>query len=214
MAGSRPDRFERREFFIDVVGQLVASEGLASVTMERIAVLAEVSKPVLYSHFPDRGALLTALLERCWHELDAAVRPGLRAARSLDSGLEALVTGYFDELDRQGPVLQLMVTSGWHEPAVEQARKRRHQAAEHDWASYYQQRLGLPDATAEPAAAILRAALQGAAGYWIDHPHSDRAEVIQTCLVIMRAGLDRLHRRQKLAPPPAPTPRRSARARS
>jgi AcrR family transcriptional regulator len=213
MAGARPNRYERREFFIDVASQLVAAEGLAAVTMERIAALAEVSKPVLYNHFPDRGALLTALLERCWRELDSAVQARLRQARSLDGCLEALVTGYFDELDRQGPVLQLMVTSGWHEPSVEVARRKRHQAAEREWSNVYQQRVGLPLAIAEPTAAILRTALQGAAAYWIEHPKGNRNDAIQTCLVIMRAGLDRLRRQHRLAelarPAAAPRPRRA-----
>ncbi|MCW2648751.1 MAG: hypothetical protein QOF87_1038 [Pseudonocardiales bacterium] len=198
MAGARPHRAERREYFIDVVGLLVADEGLAAVTMERVAALAEVSKPVLYSHFPDRGALLTALLERCWHQMDSVVQVRLRAARSLDGCLEAVVTGYFDELDRQGPVLQLMVTSGWHEPAVELARVRRHRAAEREWSAFYAQRIGLPAAVAEPTAAILRTALQGAAAYWIEHPEVRREDVVQTCLVIMRAGLDRLGRQHRL----------------
>jgi AcrR family transcriptional regulator len=178
--------------------------------------MAEVSKPVLYSHFADRGALLTALLERCWQELDAAVQAKLRDARTLDESLLALVTGYFDELDRQGPVLQLMVVSGWHEPAVEEARRRRHRAAEQQWSSFYQQRMGLPRAVADPAAAILRSALEGAAAYRIDNPTSG-PDVITTCLAVMRAGLDRLRRDQKVrrvAPSAAvPRPRRS-RARS
>jgi AcrR family transcriptional regulator len=198
MAGQRPSRAERREFFVDVVAELVATEGLAAVTMERVAVLAEVSKPVLYSHFADRGALLTALLERCWQELDAAVQVKLRDARTLDESLLALVTGYFDELDRQGRVLQLMVVSGWHEPAVEQARRNRHRAAEAQWSAFYQQRMGLPRTVADPAAAILRSALQGAAAYHIDHP-ANRSEVVTTCLAVMRAGLDRLRRDQKLS---------------
>ncbi|MCU1657184.1 MAG: hypothetical protein JWO57_1840 [Pseudonocardiales bacterium] len=217
MSGARPNRAERREFFVDVVAVLVADEGLAAVTMERVAVLAEVSKPVLYSHFPSRGALLTALLERCWRQLDSAVQARLREARSLDECLEALVTGYFDELERQGPVLQLMVTSGWHEPAVELARQRRHQAAEREWSAFYQQRLDLPAVIAEPAAAILRTALQGAAAFWIENPKVRRDDVIQTCLVIMRAGLDRLSRQrraQTAARSAAATRRQPARARS
>jgi AcrR family transcriptional regulator len=197
MVGQRPSRVERREFFLDIVAELVAEEGLAAVTMERVAVMAEVSKPVLYRHFGDRGALLTALLERCWQELDAAVQAKLRAARTLDDSLLALVTGYFDELDRQGPVLQLMVVSGWHEPAVEQARRRRHRAAEQQWSAFYQQRIGLPRKVADPAAAILRSALEGAAAYHIDHP-ANRNEVVTTCIAVMRAGLDRLRRDQKL----------------
>ena len=216
MSGQRPSRVERREFFVDVVTTLVADEGLAAVTMERVAAMAEMSKPVLYRHFADRGALLTALLERCWRELDAAVQAKLKDARTLDESLRALVTGYFDELDRQGPVLQMMVVSGWHEPAVEEARRRRHRAAEQQWSSFYQQRMGLPRAVADPAAAVLRSALEGAAAYHVDHADGG-AEVIETCIAIMRAGLDRLKRDQRVrqvAPSAtAPRPRRS-RARS
>jgi AcrR family transcriptional regulator len=212
---SRPNRTERREFFIDVVGQLVADEGLAAVTMERVAVLAAVSKPVLYSHFPDRGQLLTGLLERCWRQLDAAVQERLRTARTLDDSLRALVSGYFDELVRQGPVLQLMVTSGWHEPAVDAARRKRHRAAEREWSGFYQQRMGLPAGIADAAAAILRSALQGAAAYWLEDTKRDRDEAIETCLVIMRAGLGRLRResQQPAVPPAGRGRRRLARAR-
>ena len=219
MPDPRPSRVERREYFLDVVAELVADEGLAAVTMERVAVIAEVSKPVLYRHFGDRGALLTALLERCWHELDAAVQVRLRLARTLDESLQALVMGYFDELDRQGPVLQLMVVSGWHEPEVEQTRQRRHRHAEQQWSAFYQQRMGLSRTVADPAAAILRSALEGAAAYHIDHPESG-PEVVSTCIAIMRAGLDRLRRTEKLqagramgsANPPAATPRPIVRA--
>ena len=216
MSGQRPSRHERREFFVDVVAQLVAEEGLAAVTMERMAAMAEVSKPVLYRHFADRGALLTALLERCWRELDNAVQAKLHEARTLDEQLRALVSGYFEELDRQGPVLQLMVVSGWHEPAVEEARRSRHRAAEQQWSTFYQQRLGLPSSVADPAAAMLRATLQGAASFHIDRPDSGD-EVVDTCIAIMRAGLDRLRRDERLrtvAPSAGAVRPRRTRARS
>jgi AcrR family transcriptional regulator len=213
MSGQRPSRVERREFFLDVVSHLVAEEGLAAVTMEHVAAIAEVSKPVLYSHFADRGALLTALLERCWQELDTAVHARLRTARTLDESIEALVRTYFDELGRQGPVLQMMVVSGWHEPAVEAARARRHRSAESQWSSFYQERLGLPRAVADPAAATMRSALQGAAAFRIDHPEANPAVVIETCLAIIRAGLDRLRREQRaLQAAPSAAARRPRRA--
>jgi AcrR family transcriptional regulator len=217
VSGARPDRAERREYFLDVTAGLIESEGLAAVTMELVAALAEVSKPVLYSHFADRGALLTALLERCWRDLDRTVQARLRTARSFDDCLEAVVTGYFEEIARQGRVLQLMVTSGWHEPAVEAARQRRHRAAEREWSAFYQERIGLRAPVADAAAAILRSAVQGAAAHWIEHPNSTAAGSAQTCLMIMRAGLDRLRRQDRLdrerAEPPAGAARRP-RARS
>jgi AcrR family transcriptional regulator len=214
---ARPSRVERREYFLDVLSHFVADEGLAAVTMERVAALAEVSKPVLYSHFADRSALLIALLERCWRELDSAVQARLRSARTFDESIEALVRAYFDEIDRQGSVLQLMVVSGWHEPSVESARARRHRAAERQWSSFYQERLGLPRAVADPAAAIMRSALQGAAAYRIEHPKGSGEVVIGTCLAVIRAGLERLrreHRAERIAPSAAASRRPRARARS
>src|SRR5262249_23594449 len=187
-----------------------------AVAMERVAAVAELSKPVLYSHFRDRGDLLIALMERCWRQLDSAVRARLKAATTVEESLTALVTGYFDELQRQGPVLQLMVTGGRHEPAVEAARRRRHRAAEREWSDFYQRRLGLPAAIADPAAAILRSAMQGAAAYWTDNPRVRREDVVETCLAVMRAGLERLRRQYQpdaAAQPAAEARRRPARAR-
>jgi AcrR family transcriptional regulator len=190
-------RQQRREQFLDVTAELIEAEGLAAVTMERVAALAAVSKPMLYRHFGDRSQLLVALIERCWRDIDRSVQARLTTARTFDQQLEALVTGYFDEIAVQGRVLQLMVTSGSQEPTVEAARHQRYRAAEVEWSQFYQQKASLPPVTADVTAAIMRSALQGAAAYWIDHPEVGAEECIATCLAIMRAGLGRLVRRHR-----------------
>ena len=55
---------QRREQLLDATLGLIAAEGYAGVSMEAVARAAGVSKPVVYDLFPDRGALLRALLER------------------------------------------------------------------------------------------------------------------------------------------------------
>ena len=55
---------QRREQLLDATLGLIAAEGYAGVSMEAVARAAGVSKPVVYDLFPDRGALLQALLER------------------------------------------------------------------------------------------------------------------------------------------------------
>jgi len=55
---------QRREQLLDATLGLIAAEGYAGVSMEAVARAAEVSKPVVYDLFPNRGALLRALLER------------------------------------------------------------------------------------------------------------------------------------------------------
>ncbi len=55
---------QRREQLLDATLGLIAAKGYAGVSMEAVARAAGVSKPVVYDLFPDRGALLRALLER------------------------------------------------------------------------------------------------------------------------------------------------------
>jgi AcrR family transcriptional regulator len=60
----RLPRAERRRQVLDVTLDLIAADGYAGVTMERVAREAGVTKPVVYDVFPNRGELLRALLER------------------------------------------------------------------------------------------------------------------------------------------------------
>jgi AcrR family transcriptional regulator len=55
---------QRREQLLDATLGLIATNGYAGVSMEAVARAAGVSKPVVYDLFPDRGALLRALLDR------------------------------------------------------------------------------------------------------------------------------------------------------
>jgi AcrR family transcriptional regulator len=185
----RPDRAERRASFLDVTARLVKSEGLGAVTMERVAAAAGLSKPVIYSHFADRGELLQALLERCWLDVDRSVQARLQGTQTLDESLQALIVGYFDEIAAQGALVQLMIGNASQEPVVEQARQARHLAAQAEWSAVYQRRAGLTAPVADACAAILRSALQGAAQYWIEHPDTSPDVAIDTCRQIMRAGL-------------------------
>ena len=55
---------DRREHLLDVAMEIVLAEGFAAVSMQTVARRAGVSRPVVYEHFGDLGALLEALVER------------------------------------------------------------------------------------------------------------------------------------------------------
>jgi AcrR family transcriptional regulator len=55
---------ERREQVIDAALQVIVEQGYAGVSIEAIARTAGVTRPVIYDHFPNLGALLQALIER------------------------------------------------------------------------------------------------------------------------------------------------------
>ena len=55
---------ERREQVIDAALRVIVEQGYAGVSIEAIARTAGVTRPVIYDHFPNLGALLQALIER------------------------------------------------------------------------------------------------------------------------------------------------------
>ena len=54
----------RREQLLDVTKTLVGEQGFHEVSIEAIAKRAGITRPVVYAHFEDLGALLEAMLER------------------------------------------------------------------------------------------------------------------------------------------------------
>jgi AcrR family transcriptional regulator len=55
---------ERREQVIDAALQVIVEQGYAGVSIEAIARTAGVTRPVIYDHFANLGALLQSLIER------------------------------------------------------------------------------------------------------------------------------------------------------
>ena len=60
----RPRDLEKRRAILDAAGALFLERGIAATSIEAVAERASVSKMTVYSHFPDKPALLTAVFER------------------------------------------------------------------------------------------------------------------------------------------------------
>lgn len=79
---SDPGRRERKrqqqlEHLADTAWALFEAEGFDTVTMERIAEAADVSKVTLYRHFPVKEALLSHIFHRELREAWPAIQPEL-----------------------------------------------------------------------------------------------------------------------------------------
>jgi AcrR family transcriptional regulator len=55
---------QRREQLLDAALSVIIDEGYSGVSIEAVARLAGVTRPVVYDHFPNLGRLLHALVER------------------------------------------------------------------------------------------------------------------------------------------------------
>jgi AcrR family transcriptional regulator len=55
---------QRREQVLDAALSVIVEQGYEGVSIEAIARIAGVTRPVIYDHFPNLGELLQALIER------------------------------------------------------------------------------------------------------------------------------------------------------
>ena len=76
LAGERPERADaarNRQRILNAAGQLIARKGVREMTLEGVAAKAGVGRATLFRRFPDRGALLLALLDEHERKLQDAI---------------------------------------------------------------------------------------------------------------------------------------------
>src|SRR3954468_2520093 len=97
---------QRREQLLDVTKALVDEQGFHAVSIEAVARRAGITRPVVYGHFADLGALLEAMLARemarALAQL-ATVVPRATAAPDLPEALADALRGYL-EVVHEDPV--------------------------------------------------------------------------------------------------------------
>lgn len=145
--------------------ELFARQGYHHVSMDDIAERAEVSKPVLYRHFPskldlylavvdDRGAELVTAVDQA---LETAMKPGAPSGRAI---IRAIVRAYVEFVEDAGESFSLLFESDVTRDA--DVRRRVEQASDEAARGIRRglvELAGLPTAQAE----LLSAALVGMA---------------------------------------------------
>ena len=94
---------------LDRTAVLVAAEGVASVTMDRIAREAGVSKPLVYAYFPNVTTLLQELLlrdqRRLWEHQTSAVSE----AKDFDELIRLTTETYLKHVEKSGMHIQRLM---------------------------------------------------------------------------------------------------------
>ena len=103
-------RAQRREHFLDVAASLVVDSGLESVTMERVASRAGVSKALGYAYFDNSDELLAALFDREMASYDAAIGKAVIGATTFEAKMRATVVAMFDMLAERGQLFGTLLT--------------------------------------------------------------------------------------------------------
>lgn len=115
----RMPREERRRQLLDAAMQVFVEHGYHGASMDDIAVAAQVSKPVLYQHFPGKHELFMDLLETQVQVLSTALTEALGSTDDNRERVRATIRAYFQFMDRTDRAYRLLFDSGLNnDPAV------------------------------------------------------------------------------------------------
>ncbi|KSW30041.1 TetR/AcrR family transcriptional regulator [Cellulomonas sp. B6] len=175
--GQRMARAERRSQLLATALDLFATEGFHHVSMDDIAERAEVSKPVLYRHFPSKLDLYLAVVDQQGAGLLAALEHAVAplAAGPLGRGegravVAAVVAAYVTFVQVAGQASTLLFESDvTHDAQVRGRVEHASAVVTRRIADVLVGVTGHDRADADVLAAALVASAQGAATYWQRH---------------------------------------------
>ena len=180
--GPRMRRDERRDQLLTIAQRLFATEGYHHVSMDDIADRAQVSKPVLYRHFPSKLDLYLAVVDVCGQDLLTTVDRALQPVQDghVTDGRDvvaAIVRAYLTFVEVAGEASSLLFESDvTRDPDVRARVEHAAVSAGARIATVLQQVARLDPAEAATVSAALVTMAQGAAVHRLRHPDALTAE--------------------------------------
>lgn len=172
----------RRAQVLAVAQELFTAEGFHHVSMDDIADRAEVSKPVLYRHFPSKLDLYLTVVDARGADLLSTVDAAIARVDDPRAAITGVVLAYLEFVDRTGEAAALLFESDVMHDADVRARVER-----------------ATDLVTERLEQVL-AGVPGLA------PHPGTAAVLAPCL----AAMAQQAATRRLRDPQAPDARRTA----
>jgi AcrR family transcriptional regulator len=104
------ERAQRHELIIRIARELAEAEGWDAVTTRRLSERIEYSQPVLYSHFANKDAIVSAVAEQGFAELAAALEAARRKEVERYDLLRAVVDAYLGFAEANPALYDAMFT--------------------------------------------------------------------------------------------------------
>ena len=95
---------------VDAAQRILAEDGYAALSTNRVAAMAEVSPGSLYQYFPDKQAIVDRLIERSWDRISDEVAASLadRLGQSGPEAVRGVVDALLSALESNAEVLRVM----------------------------------------------------------------------------------------------------------
>ena len=184
-------REQREQLILEVAGQVFARAGYESASMDEIAELVGVSKPMLYAYFGSKEGLYLAYVERAGRELvERLIGAWSRGAASGAPRLLAPVAeflAFVEEHDNGWRVLFREAASS--RPLAEQVAVLRGRIVDAIRGMVESSRANYPPPASDAVAHALVGAGESLANWWLDHREVPRNEVAEWYLAVVQAVL-------------------------
>ena len=164
-----------RERLLDAAERAIGRHG-PTVSLERIAAKAGVTKPVLFAHVGDRRALVHALSERLLTRIESAVRAALATAAGGRDSLERLIRAELETITADSHVYAFVNGGGAGNTSLEStvAFARRAAAPLIAGIAHERKSRGLDPAPAEAWGHAIIGMLHMTGLWWIQKPAAQR----------------------------------------
>ncbi|WP_395630199.1 TetR/AcrR family transcriptional regulator [Aquidulcibacter sp.] len=186
----------RRDLILDVTAQLVTTEGVSAVSMERVGREAKISKALVYNYFPTRNLLLQALLMRENRAYQIQQIKAAETASDLETMVRATTRAYLDQVAAKGVLIERLMG----EPAIAEAMGEIELIGRQQAIDYLLSRINANKALSEPLARMMvevGLGITGAGGAYLDRTGCDidllEDMVVDMILASLRVTQERQH---------------------
>jgi AcrR family transcriptional regulator len=191
---------QRRELILAAAMQVFAERGYEAASMGEIAGEAGITPAVIYDHFPSKAKLQIELLEGQTTELLSHVGTALQAAPDDPTErMRAGVDAFFGFVEEHRFTWRILFRDPPSDPEVAAAYLRLERRATAGIATFIETGAGDalagyadPGQAAEIFAEGLKAAQNGLAAWWYEHPEVPREEIVDRLLELCWDGLGRV----------------------
>ena len=175
---ARLPRDERRAQLLAAALEVFTAAGYHAAAMDEIADRAQVSKPVLYQHFPSKLDLYLAVLDLHIDALIFDIQKAVSSTKDNADRVKATVTAYFDFITREGEAFRLLFESDMNvEPQVRERLNRMTYDCAAAFSAVIAIDTGLPKEASMMLAVGLIGTVQTSARHWLERDSKISREV-------------------------------------
>lgn len=174
---------DRRRQLLSVAAEVLEKHGVDGVRIPDVAAAAGVTRPVVYKHFPNRQALIMALLEDHGAVVELRLKEALRVAnpQSLDEALRAVIEATCDVIAERGAGAWRLLGSSGPDPEIEKVARQVREEVMLPWLRRITRVTGVPRRDVAILSQMIQATINSVLTLWVDDA-LDRTKAVDSAL--------------------------------